>query len=112
IPGHTYGSIALLDRENKLLIAGDSISETPIFMFGAMRSLPAFVASMEKLTHYAEEFDTILPSHGSCPIPATQLAAVKSAAEALARGELTPQDPPFPLPAKIYSNGTAAFFAD
>ncbi|MDR0813668.1 MAG: MBL fold metallo-hydrolase [Oscillospiraceae bacterium] len=112
IPGHTYGSIALLDRANRLLIAGDSISATPIFLFGAQRSLPAFIASMEKLTRLASAFDTILPSHGDCPVPASQLGAVKATAEALARGELTPQDPPFPLPAKLYTDGAAAFFAD
>jgi glyoxylase-like metal-dependent hydrolase (beta-lactamase superfamily II) len=33
IPGHTPGSIALLDRENALLVSGDSVSATPVFMF-------------------------------------------------------------------------------
>jgi glyoxylase-like metal-dependent hydrolase (beta-lactamase superfamily II) len=37
IPGHTAGSIALLDRENRLIITGDTISAGPIFMFGKDR---------------------------------------------------------------------------
>jgi glyoxylase-like metal-dependent hydrolase (beta-lactamase superfamily II) len=112
IPGHTHGSLALLDRQSRFLIAGDSISETPIFMFGAMRNLGAFIASMDKLAKIADTFDTILPSHGMCPIPAAQLAEVTAAAKALANGELEGNDPPFPLPAKLYVKGKAAFFAD
>jgi glyoxylase-like metal-dependent hydrolase (beta-lactamase superfamily II) len=112
IPGHTCGSVALLDRENRLLIAGDSISETPIFMFGAMRNLPAFIASLERLSGYQEAFDTILPSHGASSVPASQLDAVRTAAEKLMRGELAQQEPPFPLPAKLYTDGRAAFFAE
>lgn len=33
IPGHTPGSIGLLDRKRQLLIGGDSIQVGPIYMF-------------------------------------------------------------------------------
>ncbi len=34
IPGHTPGSIALLDRENRLLIGGDSVQRGTVLMVG------------------------------------------------------------------------------
>ena len=35
IPGHTYGSVAFLDRKNRLLLSGDSVQkEGPIYLFG------------------------------------------------------------------------------
>ncbi len=40
-PGHTPGSIMLLDREKRLLISGDTIQAGDIYMFGPGRNLPA-----------------------------------------------------------------------
>ncbi|MCL1803546.1 MAG: MBL fold metallo-hydrolase [Eubacteriaceae bacterium] len=48
-PGHTPGSIMLFDHISGTLIAGDSLQEGPIFMFGQTRSLSAYVCSLKKL---------------------------------------------------------------
>lgn len=110
IPGHTPGSIALLDRENRVLISGDSISETPVFMFGEIRNIRAYAASMERLLALREEFDVIYPSHGPFPVAREQIGKALAAAKKLAAGELSPQEPPFPIPAKMYAFEGAAFF--
>ncbi len=69
IPGHTYGSVAFLDREKGLLISGDSVQKDgPIFMFGAHRSLELYLESQKKLMAMADQFQVILPSHHDCPI--------------------------------------------
>ena len=34
IPGHTPGSIALLDEKKRILVSGDSVSNSKTFMFG------------------------------------------------------------------------------
>ena len=34
IPGHTPGSIAILDQNNRILVSGDSVQDGNIFMFG------------------------------------------------------------------------------
>lgn len=68
-PGHTPGSIALLDRENRVLIGGDGIQDGTIYLFGGGRSLIAYQHSLERLlTHFGDAFDTVYPSHGSFPI--------------------------------------------
>jgi hydroxyacylglutathione hydrolase len=110
IPGHTAGSIALLDRANRILISGDSISAAPIFMFGKMRSLPAYIHSMERLKKMINSFDIIYPSHGPFPIVPELIEKLIAGAGKLMRGELQWEDPPFELPAKMYSSGDVAFF--
>ena len=69
IPGHTPGSIALLDREKRIIATGDTISAGPVFMFDDERSIHAYIASMYKLLGLFDSFDSILPAHGICPIP-------------------------------------------
>ena len=97
IPGHTPGSIALLDRENRILVSGDSLSETPVFMFGEVRSIHAYIASMEKLIKLQGLIDEIYPSHGPFPIAPSQIKWAYEAAKKLAAGELPPQEPTFPF---------------
>jgi len=109
IPGHTPGSIALLDRENRIIVTGDSVSERPVFMLGAGSDFQAYFASMEKLSAMAGSFDWIYPSHGQLPLPPGQIGKEIAAAEKLLAGELQPMEPPFPLPAKMYMHDGAGF---
>ena len=110
IPGHTPGSIALLDRENRIILTGDSISSGPIFMFGEGRNIPAYIMSMEKLAGMKDAFDEIYPAHSDIPLPPEQIDKSIEAAKKLLAGELSPEDPPFPLPAKVYMHNGAGFF--
>ena len=43
IPGHTPGSIALWEKEQRFLISGDSVSNATTFLFGEGRGLPAYL---------------------------------------------------------------------
>ncbi|MDR0875779.1 MAG: MBL fold metallo-hydrolase [Clostridiales Family XIII bacterium] len=109
IPGHTPGSIALLDRENRILIAGDSVSDAPVFIFGEARSLPALIASLKKLESMNDEYDVIYPSHGSFPLPKEAVSAQLRAALLLQAGELAGAEPPFEVPALMYVHEGASF---
>ena len=110
IPGHTQGSIALLDRENRFILSGDSISAGPVFMFGDSRNFRAYISSMEKLADMRNLFDKIYPAHGPFPLPSGQIDKMIISANKLLAGELTPEEPPFPLPAKLYMHDGASFF--
>ncbi len=69
LPGHTPGSIAVLDVGARVLISGDPIQEHGrIFMFGAHRSMQEYIRSLERLTDLTDGFDEIWPSHGDIPI--------------------------------------------
>jgi glyoxylase-like metal-dependent hydrolase (beta-lactamase superfamily II) len=110
IPGHTPGSVALLDRENRILVSGDSVSLSPVFMFGRVRSVEAYIASMEKLVAYKGAFDTVYPSHGPFPAPPDAVDNALAGAKSVLAGEVTGEEPPFELPAKMYSAHGASFF--
>jgi glyoxylase-like metal-dependent hydrolase (beta-lactamase superfamily II) len=110
IPGHTYGSIALLDRANKILVAGDSVSQGPVFMFGPVRSLSAYVASMDRLLARRNEFDTVYPAHGPTPVSPQSAEKLRDAGVKLMRGELEGTTPPFELPAMMYMHDGHGFF--
>ncbi len=89
IPGHSPGSIALLDRENKILIPGDSVQTGPMYMFGAHRSIEALIESLKKLRNMQEAFDIILPSHHMLPIDTDIFPALITGAQKLYEGDLS-----------------------
>jgi glyoxylase-like metal-dependent hydrolase (beta-lactamase superfamily II) len=63
LPGHTPGSITVLDWENRCLIGGDPIQEDGnIYMFGDHRNMDAYIAGLERLLEHGD-FDFIYPSH-------------------------------------------------
>ena len=49
LPGHTPGSIALLDRSRRVLISGDPIQDGRIYMFGRFRNMEQYIRSLEHL---------------------------------------------------------------
>ena len=110
VPGHTFGSIVLLDREAGILISGDSISDTPVFIFGEMRNLDAFKVSLARLQNRIDEYSVVYPSHGTFPLDKQQVSKLLSCAEKLQRGELEPQEPPFPMPAKMFCYDGAGYY--
>lgn len=61
-PGHTAGEIVLLDRQHKLLFAGDHINRLVWLQLGGCLPLEAYLASLEKLSGETG-FATILPGH-------------------------------------------------
>ena len=61
LPGHTPGSIAVLDEKNRWIFTGDPVQDGRIFMFGIQRELHAYRNSLLKLQKYADAFDEIYP---------------------------------------------------
>jgi glyoxylase-like metal-dependent hydrolase (beta-lactamase superfamily II) len=110
IHGHTPGSIALLDRDNRMLLGGDSIQTGAIFMFGPGRNVPAYVESMRKLDAMRNAFDVVYPSHGEVPVSADIIPALVKGARRLLAGELSATKPDRPgLDAMLYDAGVAKF---
>ena len=63
LPGHTPGSIGLIERDQGFMLTGDCIKVGPIFMFGYGRNFQAFHASMIKLKTIAAEVDIFYACH-------------------------------------------------
>lgn len=114
IPGHTPGSIALLDAENRILFSGDSVQAGGIiYMFGPGRNIRAYLASMKKLAAIKDRFETVYPSHGLVPIKSDILEGLVAGAERILRGEVSgTQAEGIELPVKEYDVGVAKFLYD
>ena len=88
LPGHTPGSITVLDRQNRCLIGGDPIQEDgDIFMFGPQRDFSAYTASLKRL-QTREDFDVICPSHAKEKVGRKVLAPLIDGAEKILAGTL------------------------
>lgn len=108
-PGHTPGSIMLLEREKRMLISGDTIQDGTIFMFGVGRNMPAFQSSLKRIIAMADSFDTIWPSHGSYPLTVDIIPGILQGSQDLLDGKLPSQEPPWPMPCKKYTCNVASF---
>lgn len=113
IPGHTPGSIALLDINSRVLYSGDTIQDGNIFMFNKYRNLPLYLESLKKLSGYAGKFDTIYPSHGSFPVYPELIASLIEGAEQIlngtAMGKVVDM---FGTPVMLYKFPYAGFLCD
>jgi len=88
IPGHTEGSIALLDIRNRVLYSGDTVQDGDIFLFGIHRNFNAYVLSLKRLLSFMDEFDFICSNHGTIPLPASFLPALYEKAVEVQNGNM------------------------
>lgn len=110
VPGHTPGSIALLDRQRRTLFAGDTVQRgAPVFLFGPGRDLAQYIDSLRLLCSRLEEFDTILSCHGDAMLPAVYLSDMLAAAQDLRDGKLPVAASSTPYPAQEYGRGRTGF---
>ena len=110
VPGHSPGSLAFLDKENRILVTGDLIAATlPMYLSGDEDEFQAYMNSLERLSGLKSEYDTIYPSHGLFPLPAEYVDKMIAAGKKMKAGELTPQDPPMPVSGKMYMDGDVGF---
>lgn len=63
-PGHTKGSICLLDAKNKLLFTGDNDNSLVWLFLNECLPLETYVKSLQHLQKRSAEFTTIFPGHG------------------------------------------------
>jgi len=79
VPGHTHGSICLLDVENKILFAGDHINAIVWLFLKDCYPLEVYLKSLQKIEK--REFNIIMPGHNA-PLDKTfiseHIACVKS----------------------------------
>lgn len=65
VPGHTPGSICLLDKADRILFTGDSPRPGAVMLhLPASLTVQTFFSSMLRLRTFTADFDTIAPAHG------------------------------------------------
>lgn len=96
LPGHTPGSIAVLDISRRVLISGDPIQEHGhIFMFGEYRNMKDYIASLKKLEGMTADFDEIWPSHADLPIYPDCIRRLREGAEKVLNREIPGKETDF-----------------
>ena len=112
-PGHTPGSVALLDIEKWVLYSGDSIQDGRIFMFGPHRNIHAYLLSLRKIKNLSDKFDKIYPSHGTITLGTDTLDKLIEGTERVMAGAITPQSAEFHgVPLKLFDMGVAMLLCD
>lgn len=115
ISGHTPGSIALLERNHRFIITGDTVGNVPVYMFGNGRNLSAYLASIRKLKGMKDSFDVIFASHGKMDIKPDFLTDLCLLAGEICHGRWPqPQPAPAHMPdtVKIYTKYGVAFYLE
>ena len=92
IPGHTPGSIALLDRAAGILFSGDTLQVGPIYMFGASASFEQLLASLDKLEALAPYYTVVYPCHNKLPVGPELIGHLRTAAQKMLAGQLIGQE--------------------
>ncbi len=109
-PGHTPGSIALLDIDRRILFSADSIQNGRIFLFGPMRNITAYRQSLDKIWACRSEYDIILPSHGTLPLKPDIIPELMAFADKITSGEAPfSEDEIFGIKVRVYEADTAVF---
>lgn len=114
LPGHTPGSIAVLDRKYRALFSGDPIQDGRIFMFGVQREMHAYRLSLKRLDAYRNDFDEIYPCHGTVPVSPALIDELYEASGKVLDHSLpfTEENSRFGTPIRVYHAGCADFLTD
>ena len=115
-PGHTPGSISLLDREARILYSGDTVSYGPVFLFGSGRDPQDYAASLEKLWNLREAYDQVYPCHNDCPVAPEVAQELLACVRGILDGSIQGQKPDGMLPPGasplVYRVGASGIFFD
>lgn len=87
-PGHTPGGLCFLDRENRMLFAGDSVAEGPTYLFLDHCSADALLGSLRKLLARRSEYDVIFSAHRKMALDAGWIEDMIECVEKTLAGEL------------------------
>ncbi|MCQ2505764.1 MAG: MBL fold metallo-hydrolase [Lachnospiraceae bacterium] len=88
IPGHTRGSVAILDTLKRALYSGDSVQKGHIYMFGKHRCPEQFEESLTKLIALKDEYDCIYASHDEYMVSNDYAEKVRNAWVKVRNGEV------------------------
>ena len=112
-PGHTRGSIAVLDEKNRVLIGGDAIQDGTIYMFRAHRNMQNYIKSLQHLLTYWDQFDVVYPSHGTFPVYPDLILKLIEGAQEILDGKAQGEDVEVHgMPARLYRFPYAGFYCE
>lgn len=113
VPGHTKGSIAILDINARTLYAGDTVQNSDSYMFGDFRNMDSFIESLRKLDSMKDRFDRIFSSHGDLCLPPSVIREIIDAAVLIRSGKAEGEERTvYGTPVTAYNMGCTTFLCD
>jgi glyoxylase-like metal-dependent hydrolase (beta-lactamase superfamily II) len=88
-PGHSPGSISLLDEKEGLLFSGDTAYEGPLYAQLPESDFDLYRQSMERLATLVPRLSLLLPSHNVTPLDPAILVEMAEGFDQIASGEAT-----------------------
>lgn len=88
MPGHSPGSVVLLDRERGYLWSGDTYYPGPIWLFFPGTDFAAYRESIRRLANMAPDFTHVFPAHNVLIDDPDVLVRARDAFEKIVGGEL------------------------
>jgi glyoxylase-like metal-dependent hydrolase (beta-lactamase superfamily II) len=85
-PGHSPGSVCLLDRANRMLWTGDLFFPGPLYAFGPDVDLEVYVESIDKIAAMIDEYDYVLSGHNDPWVPSEVIPRVGDAFRTILAG--------------------------
>jgi glyoxylase-like metal-dependent hydrolase (beta-lactamase superfamily II) len=91
-PGHSPGSICLLDEDARILFSGDTICDRGIMLnLDLSMDTGTFLSSLKKLAALKNKFDAIYPGHHRHPIEPEYIDKYSNCAEGFLSGRIVPR---------------------
>jgi glyoxylase-like metal-dependent hydrolase (beta-lactamase superfamily II) len=79
IPGHSPDSIMLIDKNNRLMLTGDSFYPAPLYLYSETSSFRDFANSVKTMLSYQDRVDFLLPGHNETMQSVAYLAKLQAA---------------------------------
>ena len=86
-PGHSPGSMCLLDRENRILFTGDHFFAGPLYAHPADVNIDDYVASNKKLASRINEYDYVCGGHNDPWVKSEVIPRISEAFEIIFDGK-------------------------
>lgn len=88
IPGHSPGSVALLDRQRGYLWTGDTYYPGPIWLFAPGTDFAAYRETIQRLAELAPDFRHVFPAHNVLIDEPGRLVEARDAFEKIVGGKV------------------------
>ncbi|NIO48286.1 MAG: MBL fold metallo-hydrolase [Candidatus Aminicenantes bacterium] len=86
-PGHSPGSICLLDKKNRILFTGDTFFPGPLYAYPEDVNINDYIASVEKLKSRLDEHDYLCAGHNDPWVKSDVISLVSEAFQEIMAGK-------------------------
>jgi len=86
-PGHSPGSMCLLDKKNRILFTGDTFFPGPLYAYPADVNIEDYITSIEKLKSRLAEYDYLCSGHNDPWVKSEVIPRVAEAFQVIMAGK-------------------------